>query len=384
MKVLRVADIPEAGPGGMVGAIRRSSEALEAAGHEVSFLFREHLVPGCRSPRLRRLVVPWAVAARAERLQKLCHFDVVEVHEPIAAAYAMLVSTRLGRRRLPPLVVLSHGIEERCWRTVLERRAATGVRTSLWSRTSVALTLLSQTRIALRRADRVVVLNRADHDYLRQIGLPPTHISQVANGVEPELLAVSRRPAQHLRVLFLGSWLERKGVAELASAWVDVHVAHPSARLTLAGFGQAQPLALFPDEVRASVELVPLVPRPALAELLAVHDVFVLPSWFEGMPLATLEAAAASLAVVATRIPGIVDIFRPPDPHLDGAILVDGGRPRELGLAIGSLASDRGRLVELQAAARRRAAAFTWTATANGLAAAYAMARKARLPPGPA
>lgn len=362
---------------GMSGALLRSSEQLTAMGHHVNLLFREDLLSARCPQRLRRLVVPLAVVVRVRRLHRDGPLDVAEVHEPLAGPYAFLAATAWGRRHLPPCVVLSHGLEERCWKTTRRCRAATSTPTSLLSRVSVPITLLGQARLGLRRATHVIVLNRNDRDELVEgWGLPPETVSIVANGVEPELLTIDRRPADgSLRVLFLGSWLERKGVGELVRAWPVVHHRFPSARLSLVGVGSAAGAAAFAAAYPGSVTTVPSVSREALPELLADHDVLVLPSWFEGMPLVVLEAAAGGLAVVATEIPGVVDIFRPPDPERDGGVLVGCTDPSALGAALCRVAADPDLLARLQRAARRRVSNLTWASSAAGLAAAYGMAR---------
>ena len=47
------------------------------------------------------------------------------------------------------------------------------------------------------------------------------------------------------------------------------------------------------------------IPQPALAELLRQTDIFVLPSYFEGLPLVLIEAMASGAIPVSTDLPGI-------------------------------------------------------------------------------
>ncbi len=372
MRVMKIADVARSSTAGMSGVMVRTGSELELLGHSVEYLFRPDLLSARCPPRVRRFAVPFAVCLLVYRHQRRRRLDLVEVHEPIAGPYAFLAGTRWGRRRLPPCVVLSHGLEERCWKALLQCRSEAGIRTSGWSRISVPATLLSQANLALRRACHVIVLNQADHAHLvSNTGLPVERVSLVPNGVEECLLAIERRPASYLRVLFLGSWLERKGVNELYRSWPEVLNRFPSAQLTLAGVGTTSALDAFPVSCRASVAAIPTFAREDLPAILANHDVLVLPSWFEGMPLVALEAAAAAMAVVATEIPGVIDIFRRPDPALDGAILVGCVCPEALTSALCRLAAEPALLVQLQEAARRRASGFTWAASGIGYAEAY-------------
>ncbi len=78
--------------------------------------------------------------------------------------------------------------------------------------------------------------------------------------------------------------------------------------------------------------------RSDVPELLAACDVFVLPSLYEGLPLALLEAMASGVPVVATAIGGVDEAVQ------DGvsALLVPPADARALGVAIRTLLDDPG------------------------------------------
>jgi glycosyltransferase involved in cell wall biosynthesis len=85
-----------------------------------------------------------------------------------------------------------------------------------------------------------------------------------------------------------------------------------------------------------AVDLITSVGRDELPGLLAEHYLFVLVSWFEGMPmpLSMLEAAAARLACIVSAVRGNLDVFRIDDPQPDGALLVAPGDVDELSDAL--------------------------------------------------
>jgi glycosyltransferase involved in cell wall biosynthesis len=91
--------------------------------------------------------------------------------------------------------------------------------------------------------------------------------------------------------------------------------------------------------------------RHDVPELLAAADVFVLSSNSEGMPVSVLEAMAAGLPVVASRVGGV------PEQVTDGetGLLVEPGNPDELTAALARLTQDAELRRRLGAAARVRA-----------------------------
>jgi glycosyltransferase involved in cell wall biosynthesis len=271
-------------------------------------------------------------------------------------------------------VALSHGLEERGWEALRAHRPELRLR----SRVLVPLTLLSQARTGLRAADAVLVVSSADREYLISgLGIVAERVVCAFGGVSDDLFDVRRSACTEARLLFLGSWIERKGTRDLVEAWRRLAVERPGARLTLAGVGDAAG-ALADTRGLPGVEVVRTVAREQLAELLSNHDVFVLPSWFEGMPLSMLESAAAGLACVVTAVSGNLDVFRPGDPERDGAILVPPNDPDALYRALLILVDDRELRDTLGVRARERARHFTWAGNAEQAFAAYrgAIARR--------
>ena len=86
-------------------------------------------------------------------------------------------------------------------------------------------------------------------------------------------------------------------------------------------------------------------------ELLRSADVFVYPSYHEGMPMAVIEAMACGLPIIATRVGGLPDLVH---PGLNG-LLVPAGQPDQLANAIQQLVANPQMRYSMQAGSFRLA-----------------------------
>lgn len=152
--------------------------------------------------------------------------------------------------------------------------------------------------------------------------LAEAHIERIAYGVEaptPEE-AMRRRDATGevggpLRIVYAGRLEERqKRVGDLLSVAQRLRVRGVRFTLTIAGEGSAR--AALDARVRAEalgahVRIVGTVAPDAMRELYRANDVFLLPSAFEGLPLALLEAMGEGcipvVADVESGIPELVE-----------------------------------------------------------------------------
>jgi hypothetical protein len=152
-------------------------------------------------------------------------------------------------------------------------------------------------------ADRIIVNSSWAREGLVQAGVDPAKLVVIPLAYEGPASAVSRDiPARFsgerpLRILFLGSVVIRKGVAELldaarllADAPVEFH------------FVGAESIT-FPADVIANPRIVRhgAVSRREVAAHYAAADVFILPSLSDGFGLTQIEAQAYGLPVIASR-----------------------------------------------------------------------------------
>ena len=185
---------------------------------------------------------------------------------------------------------------------------------------------------SLEPVDHLIAVSEAQRQTYLRVGVHPSRITTVPNGIRARGTGPGRRAAREalgigmdqLVVMTVGRLNVMKGHVHLLDAVPGLHRRFPDLAVVVLGRGhlheqlQAQAEAL---GVAGAVHLVGH--RSDARMLLDAADVFVLPSRHEGMPLVLLEAMDAGLPVVATRVIGseevVVDgetglLVRPRDP----------------------------------------------------------------------
>ena len=210
-------------------------------------------------------------------------------------------------------------------------------------------------RLITRRADGFLCLNARSLGELAALGVPAWRCHVVPNGVEVARFADlprSVRPGEG-RLLCAARLVPQKGIDVLLHAVSMVRATLAGVTLAVLGDGpERQALASLAERLGlgSAVEFRGAVKD--VAPYLAQAGIFVLPSRFEGFPLALLEAISAGLPVVATEVDGNVDIVR---NGVDG-LLVPPDDPSALANALLRLLHEPGLATQLGDAARLRAA----------------------------
>ncbi|NJP07250.1 MAG: glycosyltransferase family 4 protein [Chloroflexaceae bacterium] len=190
----------------------------------------------------------------------------------------------------------------------------------------------------------------------------------VPNGVDLDAFQPASASADRmygpLRLLCVARLIERKGQHHLIQAVKRLTDAGYAIELELVGTGDAQ--AQYEGlaqrlGIAQHVHFAGYVPREEIGERYAQAHVFVLPSYNEGMSVATLEAMAAGLALVVTRTGGTDELV------LSGinGLTFDWADIETLTAHLQRLATDRILTQQMGHASRERAAQFSWDTAAH-------------------
>lgn len=324
------------------------------------------LVEGARASGLQALSVPLmppglvgvrripGLVGRFRRLRP----DVVHLHLtwPLGCQYQLIAARLAG---VPRIVATVHLFVDLTlpWRVRTQQRLLTN-----WMDRIIAVS--SQIREAL----------------IGDLGWPAEKIEVVHNAValpdelpeQPDLRQALTGGDDVVLALVPARLVQQKGqqyVLEAAARLGGV-------RFVLAGDGPDRTML---EQLAAERELGDRVRflghRDDVPALMAAADLVVVPSLYEGWPLAVLEAMAAGKAVVATRVGDVAEMIGDGE---DG-LLLEPADPAALAEAVGGLAADPERRRRLGAAARRRAeSGFSVEMMARAVEAAYEGARDRR------
>jgi glycosyltransferase involved in cell wall biosynthesis len=363
MRILMISGVPGKAEAGVAGIVYNLAKELGDLGHSLKPVFFEDLLPQQKWP-LRFRTVEFARRISDHVGEVRSEYDVINIHAPFGFWYGW--QRRRSPQAGPPYVMTMHGLEERR-NYAMGREAEKGRaeyfrwKNRVWQR----LYHMPTYRWSFETADQCIVTNREALLFLQlRYNLPPDRVWFVPNGVGPEFFHVrSFSGGNATKILFVGTWIDHKGIYYLAEAFEKVLRAVPEARLTIAGCLEPEEKVrrCFAPAAQAALEVWPFVARAEISSLYAEHEIFVLPSLMEGMPLVVLEAMASGMAVVTTESSGMTDLIE--DSH-DG-IMVIPGDTESLATAITRLCFDGGLRERLGRAAQEKMKRYTWSRSAQ-------------------
>lgn len=187
--------------------------------------------------------------------------------------------------------------------------------------------------------------------------IAPEKLSVVLNGIHPleptKSVSDTRRTlgiSDEALLVTVARFTAQKDHETLVRALCEVLETYPAVKLLLIGSGEEQPrIEALSDELAISNNIRFLGQRTDVNDILAGADIFVLPSRFEGLPLAVLEAMSLGVPVIAARIGGTVEALGDNHPYY-----AEPGNPTSLAATIGRALSDPARLAEAGTAGRER------------------------------
>lgn len=295
----------------------------------------------CAPVAMPRAINP-AASLALHRLMKLEGVDVAHMHGTRAALAALPSAVAAGVERIYTV----HGWSFHDRGSPLMEGVARRIEQSLVS-----------------GCPRVICVGQSDRLKGEAWGiLRPEQASVIYNGVDatrferdPEVRARTRAslgiPSEAPVVALFGRMTYQKGQRLLLEAAGMLRSLHSELRYLLVGDGEdREGLEHLARAWGLADRVIFTGFRDDIPELLAASDIVTLPSWWEGLPIALLEAMAARRPVIATRVDGSSEVVA----HGQTGLLIDPGRSALLAEAIASLLSDPARAREMGEQGYRR------------------------------
>lgn len=186
----------------------------------------------------------------------------------------------------------------------------------------------------LGKCNSVIALTESWKEFFtKEVGL--ANVTVVHNVVEPPVLMEKRPDDGAIHALFLGQICKDKGIYDLLQA-ISIHrdTLLGKFRLHIGGIGETERLIEEIDKLHLEGVVVfeGWVDGQRKEELLNLCQVFLLPSYVEGLPISILEAMTYGEVVIASRVGGIPEIINEQIGHL-----IEPGNVDELGKALTQL-----------------------------------------------
>lgn len=261
-------------------------------------------------------------------------FDIIHVHCPFVANIIVTLNKELRNR----MIYTAHIGEE-------------SKRLNLNGKAPLVLKFFSPDLYLIKRVKKVVVLNEnLKRRLVKEKGIEGERITVIPNGVDVNKFSnfvvdeefKEKYNVNEPTILFVGTITPRKGVEYLVKAAKILKEEGYKSKFILVGSTSVDPefvreIRRYVDIYRLDISITGFIPYEDLMKLYLSCDIFVLPSFEEGDPLALKDALAAGKPLIGTKVGGI------PMQVRDGwnGFLVEPGNEKQLAEKIRYLIENR-------------------------------------------
>ncbi len=218
----------------------------------------------------------------------------VKQYEPdIIISHHLWLLTSLVRKMFPSVktIALCHGTDLRQFKALPQYR--------------------SYVLEGCKSLDLILSLNDDQKQIINKLySIPKEKIVTVGGGYNSEVFYpdVEKKKARPIRIVYAGKLSYTKGVLSLVHAYNRLKIDKNEVELLIIGSGtgeEKKKIQEAGDKNKYNIKFIEEVPQEKLGEIFRKSHIFVLPSFYEGLSLVTLEAMASGLLIVATELEGI-------------------------------------------------------------------------------
>jgi glycosyltransferase involved in cell wall biosynthesis len=170
----------------------------------------------------------------------------------------------------------------------------------------------------LNLSDCIIVLSKdfknklMEWGYFRDIYVSSTKVdNDLLKGIDVNVINNKHKNNQNITLLFFSRVEKYKGIYEVIDAFKIIQNKYNNIRLIIAGSGkETESVQMYLKNNRLSnVSIVGFITGENKRQLLLNSDIYILPTYGEGMPTTVIEAMAFGLPVITRRVGGLKDMF---------------------------------------------------------------------------
>lgn len=253
------------------------------------------------------LSFPISLPFQANRYFQKFNVDIVHLHFLASQSFQAYALLSLVRKNFP-IVGTSHGI-------------VAGYNSPLLQLIAAAIRTIS--RISLKSIDCFSVVTKLTIPFLRSLGVDQKKIHYVPNGVDASIFKTRNRKESEnkldlensvrKRVLFLAHLRKSKGVDVFIAAANKIIKRRDDVEFLIVGSGPLEEkVKHFVQNSNGYIQHRSYIEDNLLPYAYNTADIYVLPSFVEGLPQSLIEAMACGVASIATDVGGVSELF--PNP----------------------------------------------------------------------
>ena len=290
------------------------------------------------------------------------HVDIIHIHTP-----------------LPPLVRTSLPVVTTIHSPILSDIKYSTINSiySLFSKISARFVSYPLELKLIEASDAVTTVSKSVAKELQEYRLDPNEVKIIYNGVDEKLFYPKQKKSENVKhIVYVGRMDREKGVFDLVESGKYICNERPDVSFIFVGKGRDL------DRLKQKTKKMGLedrfkflgqVEKNRLVEIYQDADIFVFPSYHEGLPAVVLEAMSCGLPVIATDVRGNQDLISAGE----NGILVPPRSPSEIAKAITTLIEDEKLKEKLGKNARKTIEdKYTWDAVTNRILECYELLDK--------
>lgn len=172
-----------------------------------------------------------------------------------------------------------------------------------------------------RKIDRIIALSQIQKKEIANLyNIPENKIIVAGNGFNDKLFVPAKKPdTPPVNILYAGKLSASKGVLWLLESLALLKNLKTSFHLYLAGAGtgnEHEKCQRLVEKIKDKVTVCGALKQNELGKLMQKSHIFILPSFFEGLPLVIFEALASGCRIITSSLPGTKEITANASPGL--------------------------------------------------------------------